>query len=222
MPSRGALLSSKSELALSFSFSSSMNLKGRPLKTRVPLTATAVSGHWCTSSSSTTRESNFIVYAQSADSVPESEEEGGTQNEVASSDESTLAVSEEQLILPPRKPRIKLGQIMGILHKQAIEATEKERPTPDVRTGDVVELRVYVPETRRRFSVYKGIVISRQNSGIHTTIRVRRIIAGVGIEIVFPLYSPNLKEIKVVKHRKVRRARLYYLREKLPRFSTFK
>lgn len=221
MPGRGALLSSKSELALSFSFSSSLNLKGRPLKTCAPLTAAAVSCNWCMSSSSTTRESNFIVYAQSVDSVPESEE-GGTQNEVASLDESTLEVSEEQPILPPRKPRIKLGQIMGILHKQAIEATEKERPTPDVRTGDVVELRVYVPETRRRFSVYKGIVISRQNSGIHTTIRIRRIIAGVGIEIVFPLYSPNLKEIKVVKHRKVRRARLYYLREKLPRFSTFK
>lgn len=222
VPSRGALLSSKSELALSFSFSSAMNLKGRPLKTCAPLTATVISGRWCTASSSTIRENNFIVYAQSVDAVPESEEEGGTQNEVTSSDESTLEVSEEQPKLPSRKPRIKLGQIMGILHKQAIEATEKERPTPDVRTGDVVELRVYVPETRRRFSIYKGIVISRQNAGIHTTIRVRRIIAGVGIEIVFPLYSPNLKEIKVVKHRKVRRARLYYLREKLPRFSTFK
>ncbi|TYH88385.1 hypothetical protein ES332_D01G184700v1 [Gossypium tomentosum] len=109
-----------------------------------------------------------------------------------------------------------------ILNKRAIEASDKERPTPDLRTGDIVEIKLEVPENRRRLSVYKGIVISKQNTGIHTTIRIRRIIAGIGVEIVFPVYSPNIKEIKVVKHRKVRRARLYYLRDKLPRLSNFK
>ncbi|KAE9606878.1 hypothetical protein Lal_00025888 [Lupinus albus] len=128
-------------------------------------------------------------------------------------------VSEPKLA---RQPRVKLGNIMGILHKRAIEASEKERATPDIRTGDIVEIKLEVPENKRRLSIYKGIVISRQNSGIHTTIRIRRIIAGVGVEIVFPIYSPNIKEIKVVSHRKVRRARLYYLRDKLPRLSTFK
>uniref|UniRef100_A0A5B7AZC4 Uncharacterized protein n=1 Tax=Davidia involucrata TaxID=16924 RepID=A0A5B7AZC4_DAVIN len=123
---------------------------------------------------------------------------------------------------PPRKPRIKLGDIMGILNKRAIEASEKERPVPDIRTGDVVQIKLEVPENRRRLSVYKGIVMSKQNAGIHTTIRIRRIIAGIGVEIVFPVYSPNIKELKVVSHRKVRRARLYYLRDKLPRLSTFK
>lgn len=122
----------------------------------------------------------------------------------------------------PFKPRTKLGDIMGILNKRAVEASEEQRPVPDIRTGDVVQIRLEVPENRRRLSVYKGIVISRQNAGIHTTIRIRRIIAGVGVEIVFPLYSPNIKEIKVVAHRKVRKARLYYLRDKLPRLSTFK
>ncbi|KAK7406314.1 hypothetical protein VNO78_07937 [Psophocarpus tetragonolobus] len=122
----------------------------------------------------------------------------------------------------PTKPRVKLGDIMGILNQRAIEASEKERPTPDIRTGDIVEIKLEVPENKRRLSIYKGIVISKQNAGIHTTIRIRRIIAGTGVEIVFPIYSPNIKEIKVVSHRKVRRARLYYLRDKLPRFSTFK
>ncbi|KAK9716307.1 hypothetical protein RND81_06G224100 [Saponaria officinalis] len=122
----------------------------------------------------------------------------------------------------PRKPRIKLGDVMGILNKKAVEATEELRVIPDIRTGDIVQIKLEVPENRRRLSVYKGIVISRQNAGIHTTIRVRRIIAGVGVEIVFPLYSPNIKEITVVAHRKVRKARLYYLRDKLPRLSTFK
>ncbi|CAL0311641.1 unnamed protein product [Lupinus luteus] len=139
--------------------------------------------------------------------------------DVEEEQEKEKEVSESK---PARKPRVKLGDIMGILHKRAIEASEKERATPDIRTGDIVEIKLEVPENKRRLSIYKGIVISRQNSGIHTTIRIRRIIAGVGVEIVFPVYSPNIKEIKVVNHRKVRRARLYYLRHKLPRLSTFK
>ncbi|XP_010258750.1 PREDICTED: 50S ribosomal protein L19-2, chloroplastic-like [Nelumbo nucifera] len=145
--------------------------------------------------------------------VPAAETEVETEAEAAAVDAEAK---------PPRKPRIKLGEIMGILNKRAIEASEKERPTPDIRTGDVVVIKLEVPENRRRLSIYKGIVISKQNAGIHTTIRIRRIIAGIGVEIVFPLYSPNIKEIKVVSHRKVRRARLYYLRDKLPRLSTFK
>eukprot|EP01018_Ginkgo_biloba_P035140 Gb_05695 [translate_table: standard] len=213
---RGAFLPSKSEL--SFSFSSARNVKGGTSQIYAPLTAASISGSGCIGLSSVTRSNNVIVYAQSATIVSESEDEGDTQSEA----ETTLEVSEEEFKPSPRKPRIKLGEIMGILNKRAVEAAEKERPTPDIRTGDIVELRMEVPETRRRVSVYKGIVMSRQNAGIHTTFRIRRIIAGVGVEIVFPLYSPNLKEIKVVKHRKVRRARLYYLRNKLPRLSTFK
>ncbi|XP_074269499.1 large ribosomal subunit protein bL19c [Silene latifolia] len=120
------------------------------------------------------------------------------------------------------KPRVKLGDVMGILNKKAVDSAEEQRVIPDIRTGDIIQIKLAIPENKRRLSVYKGIVISRQNAGIHTTIRVRRIIAGVGVEIVFPLYSPNIKEIKVVAHRKVRKARLYYLRDKLPRLSTFK
>lgn len=149
--------------------------------------------------------------AEAAEEAPEVEVEG-----VVESD------AQPEEVKPPRKPRVKLGDVMGILNKRAVEASEKERPIPDVRTGDIVEIKLEVPENRRRLSVYRGIVISKQNAGIHTTIRIRRIIAGVGVEIVFPLYSPNIKELKVVSHRKVRRARLYYLRDKLPRLSTFK
>lgn len=128
----------------------------------------------------------------------------------------------EEEATPLRPPIVKLGDIMGILNKRAVEVAEQERPVPDLRTGDIVQIKLEVPENRRRASIYKGIVISKQNAGIHTTIRIRRIIAGIGVEIVFPVYSPNIKEIKVVSHRKVRRARLYYLRDKLPRLSTFK
>lgn len=174
---------------------------------------------------------SFVVRAE-PEPEPEAEVvaagESGEENAEAAAagveEAAEAAVAEEEVaeVKPPSKPRVKLGDIMGILNKRAVEASEKERPVPDIRTGDIVEIKLEVPENRRRLSIYKGIVISRQNAGIHTTIRIRRIIAGIGVEIVFPLYSPNIKEIKVVKHRKVRRARLYYLRDKLPRLSTFK
>lgn len=164
---------------------------------------------------------SFVVRAEAdndegvaVETVPEPE----TGDEIGSEVQAEVATEEK----PPRKPRIKLGDIMGILNKRAIEESDERRPTPDLRPGDVVQIKLEVPENRRRLSVYKGIVMSKQNAGIHTTIRIRRIIAGIGVEIVFPVYSPNVKEIRVVSHRKVRRAKLYYLRDKLPRLSTFK
>ncbi|KAL4602334.1 hypothetical protein ACB092_10G045800 [Castanea dentata] len=165
---------------------------------------------------------SFVVRAESNSEAGVVVDDNVEDNEAVEESEEAEAEVESEEAKPPRKPRVKLGDVMGILNKRAIEAAEKERPVPDIRTGDILEIKLEVPENKRRLSVYKGIVMSRQNAGIHTTIRIRRIIAGVGVEIVFPLYSPNIKEIKVVKHRKVRRARLYYLRDKLPRLSTFK
>ncbi|CAH8388826.1 unnamed protein product [Eruca vesicaria subsp. sativa] len=158
----------------------------------------------------------FIAKAE--EDSTEGEDTEAVSEDVAESGEATEVVE----VKTPWKPRTKLGDVMGILNQKAIEVSEKVRPVPEIRTGDIVEIKLEVPENRRRLSIYKGIVMSRQNAGIHTTIRIRRIIAGIGVEIVFPIYSPNIKEIKVVSHRKVRRARLYYLRDKLPRLSTFK
>ncbi|CAF2091015.1 BnaA06g35530D [Brassica napus] len=152
----------------------------------------------------------------------ESTEGEDTEEAVTEDVAETEGATEVEEAKTPWKPRTKLGDVMGILNQKAIEVSEKVRPVPEIRTGDIVEIKLEVPENRRRLSIYKGIVMSRQNAGIHTTIRIRRIIAGIGVEIVFPIYSPNIKEIKVVSHRKVRRARLYYLRDKLPRLSTFK
>lgn len=122
---------------------------------------------------------------------------------------------------PPSKPKVKFGEIIGILNKQFIEEAEKVKTVPDLRPGDIIELRMQRPN-KRRLSLFKGIIIAKHKGGIHTTIRVRRIIAGVGVEITFPIYSPMIKEITVIRHKKVRRAKLYYLKHKLPRFSTFK
>ncbi|GER38477.1 50S ribosomal protein L19 [Striga asiatica] len=102
-----------------------------------------------------------------------------------------------------------------IIDKEAVEEVKTNREIPDIRPGYIVQMKVEVPENKRRVSVIKGIVIARRNAGLNTTFRIRRLVAGVGIESLFPLYSPNIKEIKVLEKKKVRRAKLYYLREKM-------
>jgi large subunit ribosomal protein L19 len=74
-----------------------------------------------------------------------------------------------------------------ILNSEALLAATKDITLPDIRPGDVVQIRFEVPENKRRVSLLRGIVISRRNAGINTTFRIRRVMAGVGVEIVFPL-----------------------------------
>lgn len=119
-------------------------------------------------------------------------------------------------------PRIKFKRldktarnIMQILDKEAVEEVRAQREIPDIKPGYIIQLKVETPENKRRISTLKGIVIARRNAGLNTTIRLRRLITGIGVESLFPLYSPNIKEIKVLDKKKVRRAKLYYLRDRL-------
>ena len=91
-------------------------------------------------------------------------------------------------------------------------ATEK----PQVEVGDTVRVHVKIKEgSRERVQVFEGIVIAKKHGGIEETITVRRISYGVGVEKIFPLYSPSIERIEVVRHGSVRRAKLYYLRGRL-------
>ncbi|KAF9671615.1 hypothetical protein SADUNF_Sadunf12G0065900 [Salix dunnii] len=120
-------------------------------------------------------------------------------------------------------PRIKFKRldktarhIMQILNKEAVEEVRAQREIPDIKPGYTVRLKVEVPENKRRVSTIIGTVIARRNAGIHTTFRLRRMVAGVGVESLFPLYSPNIKQIEVLDDKKkVRRAKLYYLRDRM-------
>ncbi|CAD5331446.1 putative ribosomal protein L19 [Arabidopsis thaliana] len=105
--------------------------------------------------------------------------------------------------------------IMQIVDKEAVEEVRNLREIPEIKPGYIVQLKVEVPENKRRVSIVKGVVIARRNAGLNSTFRIRRLVAGVGVESMFPLYSPNLREIKVVDKKKVRRAKLYYLRDKV-------
>ncbi|KAH7426617.1 hypothetical protein KP509_10G009000 [Ceratopteris richardii] len=104
---------------------------------------------------------------------------------------------------------------MQILDREAVAEAKALRPVPELRPGDVVQLKVEVPENKRRVSTFRGIVMAIRRSGIASTFRIRRFLAGVGVELLYPLYSPNIKELKVLEHRRVRRNKLYYMREKL-------
>lgn len=84
---------------------------------------------------------------------------------------------------------------------------------PDFRPGDTVRVHAKVVEgSRERIQVFEGIVIKRQNGGIRETFTVRKISYGVGVERTFPLHSPRIAKIEVVRRGSVRRAKLYYLR----------
>ena len=87
---------------------------------------------------------------------------------------------------------------------------------PKVNVGDTVRVHVKIKEgSRERVQAFEGTVIAKKHGGIAETITVRRISYGVGCEKVFPLHAPNIVDIETVRHGKVRRAKLYYLRDRM-------
>jgi large subunit ribosomal protein L19 len=105
---------------------------------------------------------------------------------------------------------------MNIIEQIEAEQVAKlasERPVPAFAPGDTVRVAVKVVEGERtRLQAFEGVVIARKNAGINSNFTVRKISYGEGVERVFPLYSPNVAEIKVMRRGDVRRAKLYYLR----------
>ncbi|MFH1776010.1 MAG: 50S ribosomal protein L19 [Candidatus Omnitrophota bacterium] len=99
---------------------------------------------------------------------------------------------------------------------QEIEDEQKKKEVQSFNIGDTVRIYVkIVEEEKTRIQAFEGTVIARHNRGIKSTFTVRRISYGEGVERIFPLYSPNLDRIEVIKKGKVRRAKLYYLRERV-------
>ena len=95
----------------------------------------------------------------------------------------------------------------------SIEKEFMKEQIADFNVGDTVKVFVKVVEgTRERLQAFEGVVIARKNGGVRETFTVRRISFGVGVERVFPVHSPRIDRVEVVKRGKVRRAKLYYLR----------
>ncbi|MGB9839091.1 50S ribosomal protein L19 [Thermovenabulum sp.] len=97
---------------------------------------------------------------------------------------------------------------------RAIEQEQMKTDIPEFRPGDTVKVYTKVIEgNRERIQVFEGVVIARKGGGLRETFTVRKISYGVGVERVFPLHSPRIEKIEVVRKGKVRRAKLYYLRK---------
>ncbi|MDE0058202.1 MAG: 50S ribosomal protein L19 [Defluviicoccus sp.] len=104
---------------------------------------------------------------------------------------------------------------MEQIEAEQIARLTSERPIPAFAPGDTVRVHFKVVEgSRERIQVYEGVVIARTSSGVSSAFTVRKISYGEGVERVFPLYSPRIDRIEVVRRGKVRRAKLYYLRSR--------
>ena len=103
--------------------------------------------------------------------------------------------------------------LIQTLEAEQIAKLTDGKTIPDFAAGDTVRVNVRVVEgTRERLQAYEGVCISRKNRGLNSSFTVRKISNGEGVERVFPLYSPRLDDIAVVRRGRVRRAKLYYLR----------
>ncbi|MDD3705714.1 MAG: 50S ribosomal protein L19 [Clostridiaceae bacterium] len=106
---------------------------------------------------------------------------------------------------------------------KVIESEQLRNDIPDFNVGDTVKVHVKVKEgARERIQVYEGVVMKRQGGGLSETFTVRRISYGVGVERTFPVHSPKLDRIEVVRRGKVRRAKINYLRGRIGKKAKIK
>jgi len=96
---------------------------------------------------------------------------------------------------------------------QAVDNTQLRTDIPKLRSGDTVRVHVKIKEGEKyRIQVFEGVVLALKRHGVSSTFTVRKVSSGYGVERIFPLHSPIIEKVEVVKEGKVRRARLYYLR----------
>ena len=106
---------------------------------------------------------------------------------------------------------------------RAIEAEQMRNDLPEVHVGDTVKLHVKIKEgNRERIQMFEGTVIKRQNCGLRETFTVRRLAYGVGVERTFPVNSPIIEKMEVTRRGKVRRAKLFYLRDRVGKAAKVK
>lgn len=99
---------------------------------------------------------------------------------------------------------------------KALEEAQLNKDVPVFNVGDTVRVHARIKEGQReRIQMFEGIVLKRQNGGVRETFTVRRLSYGIGVERTWPVHSPNVENIEVIRRGKVRRAKLYYLRARI-------
>jgi len=112
---------------------------------------------------------------------------------------------------------------MKIAAIQLVEKTQRKSDVPDFRIGDRVEVHQKILDgAKERIQIFEGDVIARQNSSVSETMTVRRLVQGEGVERIFPVHSPRIAKIVIKKAGSVRRAKLYYLRDRVGKATKIK
>jgi large subunit ribosomal protein L19 len=114
---------------------------------------------------------------------------------------------------------------LDVIDTATIETSREARTEdiPDFQAGDTLKVHVRVVEgNKERVQVFQGVVIRRQGSGVHETFTVRKVSYGVGVERTFPLYTPNVSRIELLTRGDVRRAKLFYLRDRVGKSAKIK
>ncbi|WP_320676390.1 50S ribosomal protein L19 [Prochlorococcus sp. MIT 1300] len=115
------------------------------------------------------------------------------------------------------------AKVSGVDLVREFEQAQQKDSLPEIYVGDTVKVGVRISEgNKERVQPYEGVVISKRNGGLNETITVRRIFQGIGVERIFMLHSPQVASIKVERRGKVRRAKLFYLRERVGKATRVK
>jgi large subunit ribosomal protein L19 len=161
---------------------------------------------------------------ESTDNQAETPAEQGSE-EVSATETNTAEPSTATAV--QAKPTTSLKATTGKLSAQdlirAFEAEQLKDELPEIYVGDTVKVGVRIREgNKERVQPYEGVVIAKRHGGLNETITVRRIFQGIGVERVFMLHSPQVASVKVERRGKVRRAKLFYLRDRVGKATRVK
>jgi large subunit ribosomal protein L19 len=142
------------------------------------------------------------------------------QSELSAQPEAATAVQEKPAA---GAASVRTGRISAQDMIRAFEAEQLKSDLPDIYVGDTVKVGVRIREgNKERVQPYEGVVIAKRHGGLNATITVRRIFQGVGVERIFMLHSPQVASVKVERRGKVRRAKLFYLRDRVGKATRVK
>ena len=145
------------------------------------------------------------------------ETESGIINETDTSTEATVENTAKELI-SPKIPILSSSNLV-----KDFEREQLKKQLPEIYVGDTVKVGVKITEgNKERVQPYEGVVIAKRHGGLNQTITVRRIFQGIGVERVFMLHSPQVASLKVERRGKVRRAKLFYLRDRVGKATRVK
>lgn len=143
--------------------------------------------------------------------------------EDSTSTSSTPAVGTAEASTATAAPAVRTGKLSAYELVRAFESEQLKSDLPEIYVGDTVRVGVRISEgNKERIQPYEGVVIAKRHGGLNETITVRRIFQGIGVERVFMLHSPQVATIKVERRGKVRRAKLFYLRDRVGKATRVK